>query len=82
MIQFFLILGDLLTTYIVLNLVSEKFGSNGLINGFKIMTSQANDHFHMIFKKANANYMDLPGLTVLIGGMWIVNLNYRGCYLC
>jgi SSS family solute:Na+ symporter len=23
--------------------------------------------------------MDLPGLTVLIGGMWIVNLNYWGC---
>ncbi len=25
------------------------------------------------------NYMDLSGLTVLIGGMWIVNLNYWGC---
>jgi SSS family solute:Na+ symporter len=23
--------------------------------------------------------MDLPGLTVLLGGMWIVNLNYWGC---
>jgi SSS family solute:Na+ symporter len=23
--------------------------------------------------------MDLPGLSVLIGGMWIVNLNYWGC---
>jgi len=23
--------------------------------------------------------MDLPGLTVLIGGMWITNLNYWGC---
>lgn len=43
------------------------------------MTQQASDHFHMIFKKDNANYMDLPGLTVLIGGMWIVNLNYWGC---
>ena len=76
---FFLILGGLVTTYIALNLVSEKFGSNGVVNGFKIMTQQASDHFHMIFKKDNANYMDLPGLTVLIGGMWIVNLNYWGC---
>ena len=33
----------------------------------------------MIFKRDNANYMDLPGLTVLIGGMWITNLNYWGC---
>jgi SSS family solute:Na+ symporter len=23
--------------------------------------------------------MDLPGLTLLVGGMWIVNLNYWGC---
>ena len=76
---FFLILGGLVTTYIALNLVSEKFGSSGVVNGFKIMTQQAGDHFHMIFKKDNANYMDLPGLTVLIGGMWIVNLNYWGC---
>lgn len=76
---FFLILGGLVTTYIALNLVSEKFGGTGVINGFKIMTQQANDHFHMIFEKDNANYMDLPGMTVLIGGMWIVNLNYWGC---
>jgi len=76
---FFLILGGLVTTYIALNLVSEKFGSTGTVNGFKLMMSHANDHFHMIFKKDNANYMDLPGLTVLIGGMWITNLNYWGC---
>ncbi len=76
---FFLILGGLVTTYIALNLVSEKFGGTGVINGFQIMTQQANDHFHMIFKKDNPNYLDLPGLTVLIGGMWIVNLNYWGC---
>ena len=76
---FFLILGGLVTTYLALNLVSEKFGTTGTINGFKLMTQHANDHFHMIFKKDNPNYMDLPGLTVLIGGMWIVNLNYWGC---
>jgi SSS family solute:Na+ symporter len=33
----------------------------------------------MIFKKDNPNYVSLPGLSVLIGGMWIVNLNYWGC---
>jgi solute:Na+ symporter, SSS family len=76
---FFLILGGLVTTYIALNLVSDKFGGTGVVDGFKIMTEKANDHFHMIFKQENSNYMDLPGLTVLIGGMWIVNLNYWGC---
>ena len=76
---FFLILGGLVTTYIALNLVAHKFGGDGPVAGFNIMMKQANDHFHMILKKDNANYMDLPGLTVLIGGMWIVNLNYWGC---
>jgi len=76
---FFLILGGLVTTYIALNLVSTEFGSTGVINGFHLMTSHASDHFHMIFDKSNPNYMDLPGLSVLIGGMLIINLNYWGC---
>ena len=76
---FFLILGGLVTTYLALTMVSDKFGGAGVVDGFNIMTKQANDHFHMIFKQENPNYMDLPGLTILIGGMWIVNLNYWGC---
>lgn len=76
---FFLVLGGLVATYIALNLVAEKSGQEGMLNGFNLLTTQANDHFHMIFKKDNSNYMDLPGLTVLIGGMWITNLNYWGC---
>jgi SSS family solute:Na+ symporter len=43
------------------------------------MRDKADDHFHMIFDKTNPNYMDLPGLSVLIGGMLIINLNYWGC---
>jgi SSS family solute:Na+ symporter len=76
---FFLILGGLVATYIALHLVAEKSGQSGLLAGFKIMTSEASDHFHMIFKKDSPNYVSLPGLSVLIGGMWIVNLNYWGC---
>ncbi|MFD2866222.1 sodium/sugar symporter [Mucilaginibacter antarcticus] len=76
---FFLILGGLVTTYIAVNLVAEHYGQTGVLNGLNIMKDQAGDHFHMIFKKDNANYLDLPGLSVLIGGMWIVNLNYWGC---
>ena len=76
---FFLILGGLVTTYLALNLVAESFGTTGVLNGFQLMTEKANDHFHMIFEKSNPNYMDLPGLSVLIGGMLIINLNYWGC---
>jgi SSS family solute:Na+ symporter len=76
---FVLILGGLMATYLALNLLSEKAGTSGLLNGFSLLKSQATDHFHMIFSKDNPNYMDLPGLSVLIGGMWITNLNYWGC---
>jgi len=76
---FFLILGGLATTYLALELVSTHFGTSGIWNGLGLIKQQATDHFHMIFKKENPSYMDLPGLTVLIGGMWIVNLNYWGC---
>ncbi|MFP5080579.1 sodium/sugar symporter [Pedobacter sp. JCM 36344] len=76
---FFLILGGLATTYLALELVSTHFGTSGVLNGLNLVREKASDHFHMIFKKENSHYMDLPGLTVLIGGMWIVNLNYWGC---
>ncbi|OYU82301.1 MAG: sodium transporter [Flavobacterium sp. BFFFF1] len=76
---FFLILGGLVATYIALDLVGEKFGHPGILNGFKLLTTKANDHFHMIFDKSNPNYMDLPGISVLVGGMLITNLNYWGC---
>jgi SSS family solute:Na+ symporter len=49
------------------------------MEGFSLMMNKADDHFHMVFDQSNASYLDLPGLTVLIGGMWIVNLNYWGC---
>jgi SSS family solute:Na+ symporter len=76
---FFLILGGLVTTYIAVNLVATHYGQSGIGSGLSIMYHQYNDHFHMILKKDNSSYGDLPGLTVLIGGMWIVNLNYWGC---
>jgi SSS family solute:Na+ symporter len=76
---FFLIIGGLATTYLALSLVSEKFGTTGAGNGFALMLEHAGDHFHMILKRDNPSYLDLPGLTVLLGGMWITNLNYWGC---
>lgn len=76
---FFLVLGGLVATYIALNLVSKEAGQEGILAGFNLLQQQADDHFHMIFDRDNPNYMDLPGLTVLIGGMWITNLNYWGC---
>ncbi|MEI7587215.1 sodium/solute symporter [Runella sp.] len=87
---FFLILGGLATTYLALDLVSEEFGVEGVSGALNTIFTNSQDHFHMIFKPSQLSYPDgdggtkdaymyLPGLTVLIGGMWIVNLNYWGC---
>lgn len=73
---FFLVLGGLVASYIAMNMIS---GDEGIAKGFNILTTKAADHFDLIFTKDNPNYIDLPGLSVLIGGMWIANLNYWGC---
>lgn len=75
----FLIFGGLVTTYLALDKVAELNGQSGIVDGFNYMYNQSGDHFHMIFKKDNPHFPSLPGLSVLIGGMWIVNLNYWGC---
>ncbi len=76
---FFLVLGGLVTTYLALNLVAQQYGQTGVLNGFGLLTDKAADHFHMILKRDNPSYLDLPGLTVLLGGMWIANFSYWGC---
>lgn len=75
----FLVLGGLVTTYLALDMVAQHFGSEGPINGFNLLTKNSGDHFKMIFQKDDPYFIDLPGLTILVGGMWIVNLNYWGC---
>ena len=75
----FLILGGLATTYLALDLVANHFGESGILAGFTLMTEQADNHFEMILHRDNPNYFDLPGLSVILGGLWIANLNYWGC---
>mgnify|MGYP003594051531 FL=1 len=75
-----LIIGGLVTTYLALTLLADKFGYEGdILSALGVLRKEAPDHFHMILDKSNPNYMDLPGLSVLIGGMLINNLAYWGC---
>jgi solute:Na+ symporter, SSS family len=75
-----LIMGGLVATYLALTLVSEQYGEGKSVwKGLAIIRQQAPSHFHMIFERGHTYYKDLPGLSVLIGGMWINNLNYWGC---
>jgi SSS family solute:Na+ symporter len=77
---FVLLVGGLVTTYLALTLLSEKSGfGTDVFKGLSLLKEKADSHFHMIFKEDHTYYKDLPGLTVLIGGMWINNLSYWGC---
>jgi SSS family solute:Na+ symporter len=71
----FLVLGGLVTTYIALNTVS---GGEGVIEGIKTVYNATPERFAMIFDESNAYYDMLPGIGVLIGGMWVANLYYWG----
>jgi solute:Na+ symporter, SSS family len=81
----FLIAGGLATTYIALQMV----GSGDAWEGLGLLRREASDHFSMILSKGEMMipdgkggtrdaYLDLPGISVLVGGMWITNLSYWG----
>ncbi|TDW44632.1 SSS family solute:Na+ symporter [Flavobacterium sp. 270] len=75
-----LILGGLVTTYLSLTLLSEQFGfGKDILKALSIIKDEAPDHLHMIFDKSSPHYAELPGLSVIVGGMLINNLAYWGC---
>lgn len=75
-----LILGGLVTTYLALTLLSQEYGfGKDIFKGFSILRKEAPEHFHMIFDSSNKYYKELPGLSVLFGGMLVNNLAYWGC---
>ncbi len=77
---FVLIAGGLVTTYLAITLLSEHFGYGGnILKGLGVLRREAPAHFHMIFDKSHKYYPELPGLSVLIGGMLVNNLAYWGC---
>jgi SSS family solute:Na+ symporter len=70
-----LVFGGLLIAYISMNEIS---GGAGVVAGFKMVLEQVPDKFDMILSKDNPHYMSLPGISVLVGGMWVMNLSYWG----
>lgn len=76
---FVLVVGGLITCYMALDMVSEKFNVSTVLGALPVLRSEASEHFHMIFSKGDKFYNELPGMAVLVGGLWINNLNYWGC---
>lgn len=83
-----LIIGGLVTSYIALATVGERFGfGSDAIAGFKVLLREAPEHFKMIIPKPTAassqndinKYLTFPGILSYLAGIWIINLNYWGC---
>jgi solute:Na+ symporter, SSS family len=70
-----LVLGGLIISGIALNRISDGAGA---LAGYHLLTQHFPDRFHMILQRSNPNYKDLPGLSVLLGGLWVMNLSYWG----
>lgn len=70
-----LVFGGLVISYLTL---SQIGGDAGVLGGFARLTTELPEKFDMILSEDNPFYKDLPGLSVLIGGMWIANLSYWG----
>ncbi len=83
-----LIIGGLVTSYIALTTVGERFGvGSDAIAGFKVLMHEAPEHIKMIIPKPTATssqndinkYLTFPGMLSYLAGIWIINLNYWGC---
>ncbi|CBA15720.1 sodium/sugar symporter [Xanthomonas albilineans] len=70
-----LVLGGLLVAGLTLSRIGD---GAGVLAGFKHLWSAHPEHFHMILSRDNPFYKDLPGLSVLFGGLWVMNISYWG----
>jgi len=72
----FLVGGGLVTTFIAVSALGD---GEGLVKGFGNLYETSRDKFHLILDPSHPGYKDLPGLSVIIGGLWVANLYYWGC---
>ncbi len=70
-----LVLGGLLIAAISLN---EVANGAGVVAGFGVLLDRVPDKFDLIFSPDSPHYHLLPGVSVLVGGMWVMNLSYWG----
>ncbi len=70
-----LVAGGLIIVALTLGKVG---GAGGIVGGFTHLMTTYPEHFQMILPKTSKFYSDLPGIAVLVGGMWIMNISYWG----
>ena len=69
-----LVAGGAMVSYLTLS----QIGGGSVLAGFAELTHRVPEKFQMILTPDNKFYKDLPGISVLVGGMWIANLSYWG----
>lgn len=70
-----LVMGGLLLSYLAL----EKIGDNaGAFAGLQVLYQTLPAHFDAILDPSNPHYISLPGISVLVGGLWVMNFSYWG----
>ena len=69
-----LVFGGLMVSGITL----AQIGDGSILTGFATLVNRVPDHFDMILAQSSPHFKDLPGISVLVGGMWIANLSYWG----
>ena len=72
---FLLVLGGVITTVVALHVISPD---GTVTHGIRHLTDVAGDRLHLILPKDNPEYHNLPGIAMLIGGLWVANLYYWG----
>ncbi len=70
-----LVCGGLFLSYISLDLIGE---GRGIVAGFNTLTAELPEKFDMILSPDNPYYKDLPGISVLLGGLWVMHFSYWG----
>ncbi|NQT77490.1 MAG: sodium/solute symporter [Bacteroidetes bacterium] len=81
----FLVGGGMITAYLALDAVS---GGHGAFQGLRVIYDKAPQLFNMIIEEGTLAsdgsggtkdaFMDLPGLAVIFGAMWLANFGYWG----
>ncbi|MFW5945159.1 MAG: sodium/sugar symporter [Bacteroidota bacterium] len=85
----FLIGGGLVTTYVALDAVADKYEVSGPLAGLVEIFREFPQKFDMIIEKGQIMvpdgeggtrdaFQDIPGISVLIGGLWVANFAYWG----
>ena len=70
-----LVFGGLFMSYLALEMIGA---GAGVLAGFETLLAKAPEKFDMILSPDNPHYVSLPGISVLVGGMWVMNLSYWG----